>query len=142
MPARTATAEWHGNLLEGKGNIALGSGAYSGSYDWRSRSADGAGTNPEELIAGAHAGCYSMALSAILTGHNHTVNSIQTTATVHLDKEGDGFAIKRIELTTEAEVPGITAEDFQKHANDAKANCPVSKVLAGAQITLTATLKG
>ena len=141
MPARTAQAQWSGTLLEGKGTIALGSGAFSGSYDWRSRSADGAGTNPEELIAGAHAGCFSMALSAVLTGHGHTVNSIHTSATVHLDKDGDGFSIKTIELTTEAEIPGISEEDFQKYATEAKLNCPVSKVLAGANISLTATVK-
>ncbi len=142
MPARTATAEWSGNLLEGQGSIALGSGSYTGPYSWRSRSADGAGTNPEELIAGAHAGCYAMAFSAILTSHGHTINHIHASAKVHLDKDGDGFAIKTIELTAEAEIPGISEEDFQKHALEAKQNCPVSKVLAGADISLTATLKG
>ena len=140
MPVRNAEAEWHGNLLEGKGQVKLGSGAFAGPYDWRSRSADGPNTNPEELIGAAHAGCYSMALSAILTGHGTPPSRIHTTARVHLDKEGDGFAITQIELVTEAEVPGLTAADFESRAQEAKVGCPVSKALAGTQIHLQATL--
>jgi len=140
MPARTAEAEWRGNLTEGKGNIKLGSGAFEGSYDWRSRSADGAGTNPEELIAAAHSGCFSMALSAQLSEAGHPPTRIHTTARVQLDKVEGGFAITRIDLTTEGEVPGIDAATFQAQAEKAKAGCPVSKALAGAEIHLKATL--
>ena len=140
MPARTAEAEWRGNLTEGKGNIKLGSGAFEGAYDWRSRSADGAGTNPEELIAAAHSGCFSMALSAQLAEAGHPPVRIHTTARVQLDKVENGFAITRIDLTTEGEVPGIDAATFQEQAEKAKTGCPVSKVLAGAEIHLKAAL--
>lgn len=140
MPTRTADAEWRGNLTEGKGSIKLGSGAFEGPYDWRSRSADGAGTNPEELIGAAHAGCFSMALSAQLTQAGTPPTRIHTTARVQLDKVENGFAITRIELTTEGEVPGIDAAAFQQQAEAAKAGCPVSKALAGTEIHLTATL--
>ncbi len=140
MPVRNAAAEWHGSLTEGTGQIKMGSGAFAGPYDWRSRSADGPNTNPEELIGAAHAGCYSMALSAILTAAGVPPSRIHTTARVHLDKEGDGFAITQIELTTEAEVPGLDAGAFEAHAQTAKVNCPISKALAGTQIHLKATL--
>ena len=140
MPTRNAEAEWQGNLTEGKGQIKLGSGAFSGPYDWRSRSADGAGTNPEELIGAAHAGCFSMALSAQLTQAGTPPTRIHTIARVKLDKAGEGFAITDIELETEASVPGIDAATFQTQAEAAKANCPVSKALAGTQIHLKATL--
>src|SRR5579871_5607714 len=102
MPTRSAEAEWQGNLIEGSGTIRLGSGAFEGPYDWRSRSADGAGTNPEELIGAAHAGCFSMALSAQLSGAGFVPTRIHTVAHVHLEKIGEGFAIPRIELETEA----------------------------------------
>ena len=141
MPTRIAHAEWKGDLLEGSGHIKTGSGAIDQSYDWRSRSADGAGTNPEELIAAAHAGCFSMALSATLGGMNFTPTSIQTSAKVTLEKQGDAFVILTIELTTVAEIPGISDEAFQEAAASAKANCPVSKALAGVEIVLSATLK-
>ena len=140
MPARTADAEWRGNLTEGKGNIKLGSGAFEGSYDWRARSADGPGTNPEELVAAAHAGCFSMALSHMLAEAGHPPTRIHTTARVQLDKVEDGFAITRIDLTTEGEVPGVDAATFQGTAEKAKAGCPVSKALAGTDIHLKATL--
>ena len=140
MPTRTAEAEWKGNLLEGKGKVKLGSGAFEGPYDWRSRSADGAGTNPEELIGAAHAGCFSMALSAQLGGAGFTPTRIHTVARVHLEKVADGFAIPRIELETEAEIPGIDDATFQAQAAAAKAGCPVSKALAGTEIHLKATL--
>lgn len=140
MPVRSADAEWHGSLIEGKGNIALGSGAFNGPYDWRSRSADGAGTNPEELIGAAHAGCFSMALSAQLTEAGTPPTRIHTSAKVHLDKVENGFVISQIDLTTEAEVPGIDAAAFEAQAQAAKAGCPVSKALAGTQIHLKATL--
>jgi osmotically inducible protein OsmC len=140
MPVRTAEAEWNGNLIEGKGKVKLGSGAFEGPYDWRSRSADGPGTNPEELIGAAHAGCYSMALSAELTQAGTPPTRIHTRARVTLDKVGDGFAITQIELETEAAVPGLDAAAFDTHAQSAKVNCPVSKALAGTQIHLKATL--
>ena len=140
MAARTSEAEWKGNLLHGKGTMKLGSGAYEGQYSFSSRFESGTGTNPEELIAAAHAGCFSMALSAGLGKGGYTPTRIHTAATVHLEKVGEGFGITRIDLNTEAEIPGIDAETFAKFANDAKAGCPVSKVLAGAQISLTAKL--
>ena len=140
MPVRNAEAEWRGNLTEGKGTMKLGSGAFEGSYDWRSRSAEGPGTNPEELIGAAHAGCYSMALSAMLAEEGTPPTRVHTTAHVRLDKVGDGFAITGIELVTEAEVPGIDNAAFQEQAQKAKTGCPVSKALAGTEIKLTATL--
>jgi osmotically inducible protein OsmC len=140
MPARTADAEWKGNLLEGEGRVSLGSGAFSGSYDWRSRSGDGAGTNPEELIGAAHAGCFSMALAAQLTNAGAPPARVHTTARVHLEKVADGFAIPRIELTSEVEAAGIDEAKFQELATAAKTGCPVSKALAGTEITLTARL--
>ncbi len=140
MPTRTSEAEWRGDLLEGKGTIKLGSGAFEGPYDWRSRSADGPGTNPEELLGAAHAGCYSMALSAQLAQAGHAPTHIHTSARVHLDKVEGGFAITRIDLETEVEAPGIGADQFQQLANAAKTGCPVSKALTGTEITLKATL--
>ena len=140
MPARTGEAEWKGNLTEGKGEIKLGSGAFTGPYDWRSRSGDGAGTNPEELIGAAHAGCFSMALSAQLAEAGHVAARIHTTAKVHLNKVEGGFAINFIDLETQAEVPGIDNAKFQELAEAAKSGCPVSKALAGTEISLKATL--
>ena len=141
MAVRSAEAEWKGTLREGAGKMKLGSGAYEGSYSFASRFEEGKGTNPEELIAAAHAGCFSMALSAGLTKAGHPPTRVHTTARVHLEKVGDGFGITRIELTTEAQVPGIDNKAFQELAEGAKKGCPVSKALAGAQISLTATLK-
>ena len=140
MPTRTAEAEWRGNVLQGKGHMKLGSGAFEGSYDFRSRTADGKGTNPEELIAAAHAGCFSMALSAQLTRAGFTAERICTSAKVLFEKQGEGFAIPLIELETEAMVPGINPTEFQQYASTAKENCPVSKALAGVEIRLKARL--
>jgi lipoyl-dependent peroxiredoxin len=140
MPVRNAEAEWFGKVTDGKGHMKLGSGAFDGPYSFRSRMEDGAGTNPEELIGAAHAGCYSMALSAILTQAGLTPTRIHTKAAVRFDKLPDGFAITGIELTTEADIPGIDQPTFQQHAETAKKNCPVSKALTGTQITLKATL--
>ena len=140
MAARQATAEWQGNLMEGTGHMRLGSGAFDGAYDFRSRFGEGAGTNPEELIGAAHAGCFSMALSGILTNAGHPPQSVRTTAKVHLEKQVEGFAITRIELDTDAVVPGLDDAAFQGHAYAAKKGCPVSKALAGVQIGLTARL--
>jgi osmotically inducible protein OsmC len=140
MPVRSAEAEWKGALQEGSGKVKLGSGTFEGKYSFKTRFEDGAGTNPEELIAAAHAGCFSMALSAQLGRAGFKPNRIHTVAKVHLEKGEAGFAIPRIDLETEAEIPGINEATFQEQAKSAKENCPVSKVLAGAQIGLTAKL--
>jgi osmotically inducible protein OsmC len=141
MPVRNAEAEWKGNVLEGNGTVKLGSGAFEGAYSFKTRMGDDPGTNPEELIGAAHAGCFSMAFSAALGRAGFTPNRIHTKAAVSFDKVGEGFAITRIDLTTEAEIPDIQEDEFQKIANAAKENCPVSKALAGTEIHLQATLK-
>jgi osmotically inducible protein OsmC len=140
MPARTANARWEGGLKDGKGNMRLGGGAFEGQYSFSSRFEEGAGTNPEELIAAAHAGCFSMALSNGLAKAGHIPTRVETTANVHLDKVEGGFGITRIDLRTEAEVPGIDDAAFKEQADTAKANCPVSKALAAVEITLDARL--
>jgi lipoyl-dependent peroxiredoxin len=140
MPVRSSKAEWQGNLKDGKGVVELGSGAFKGSYSFPSRFEDGTGTNPEELIAAAHAGCYSMALSAGLSKNGFNPTSVKTEAKVHLEKVGEGFAITTIELVTEADIPGIDEAKFMEHAQAAKEGCPVSKALAGAEIKLNAKL--
>jgi lipoyl-dependent peroxiredoxin len=142
MPIRTAEAEWKGNIAKGEGEMKLGSGAYKGKYSVGSRFGTDPGTNPEELIGAAHAGCFSMALTAALTRAGLTPTSIHTDAKVHIDKVGEGWEITKIELNTVGVVPGIDVAGFQKQAEDAKKGCPVSKALAGTSITLTATLKG
>ncbi len=140
MPVRTAEAEWNGSITEGSGRMKLGSGAFEGAYSFRSRMEDGVGTNPEELIGAAHAGCFSMALSAQLTRAGITPTRIHTTAQVRFDKVEGGFAITRIDLQTEVAAPGLDEASFQQHAQEAKQNCPVSKALAGTQINLQAKL--
>lgn len=140
MPVRQSEAEWDGDLAKGHGRMRLGSGAYEGAYSFASRFEDGNGTNPEELLAAAHAGCFSMALSVFLTKAGHPPDKIQTTAKVHLDKEGDGVRINRVELSTTARVPGIDPKAFGEQAEAAKENCPVSKLFRGAVITLDARL--
>ena len=140
MPTRNADAVWNGDLKSGSGKIKLGSGAFEGAYSFSSRFESGTGTNPEELIAAAHAGCFSMALSHALATGGHTPKRVHTTAKVHLEKSEGGFSIPAIELVTEADVPGMDDKAFQQEAEKAKANCPVSKVLAGAKITLSAKL--
>ncbi len=142
MPVRTAEAVWNGTLKEGNGQMRLGSGAYEGGYSFGSRFEEASGTNPEELIAAAHAGCFSMALSAGLGKAGHNATRIQTSAKAHLEKVGEGFKITRIELKTEGEVPGIDEATFLEHAEGAKANCPVSQALAGVEISLDAKLVG
>ena len=140
MSFRTAEAEWKGNLPEGKGRIKVQSGTFDAPSDFRARTADGKGTNPEELIGAAHAGCFTMFLSAVLGGAGVSPERLKTTAKVHLEKEGAGLVIPKIELETEGVVPGMSAADFQKHAEAAKAGCPVSRALAATQITLKARL--
>jgi osmotically inducible protein OsmC len=143
MPARTANARWEGGLKDGKGNMRLGGGAFDGQYSFSSRFEEGVGTNPEELIAAAHAGCYSMAFSAGLEKAGYSPNSVQTEAKVHLSPaDGGGFRISRIDLVANAEVPGIEEDAFQQVAQAAKEGCPVSKALASVEITLNATLAG
>jgi len=140
MAIRHAQAEWEGTLKEGSGYLKLGSGVYAGPYTWAGRFADGRGTNPEELVGAAHAGCYAMFLSAILTRENHPPKHIDTKASVHL---GDGPTITKIELDVEADVPGLDAATFQTYAEEAKAKCPVSKALAAVEeIALNARLVG
>src|SRR5260370_25760008 len=141
MATRTAGAEWQGNLQEGQGAMGVGSGAFQVSYSFKSRMGDETvGTNPEEVIGAAPAGCYSMALSNALASAGFTPTRVHTTARVHFNQVSGGFAITPIDLETEAVVPGIDEETFQKLAKDAKANCPVSKALAATPINLKATL--
>jgi osmotically inducible protein OsmC len=137
MAIRTSSAEWKGTLKEGAGTMKLGSGAYEGPYTFASRFENGRGTNPEELIGAAHAGCFSMFLAALLTGAGFLPERIATTAKVHL---GAGPTITLIELNTQAEVPNLTEADLQKHADEAKKNCPVSKALTGLEVKLQVQL--
>jgi lipoyl-dependent peroxiredoxin len=140
MPTRSSSAEWSGNLARGKGTMSLGSGAFEGSYSFASRFESGEGTNPEELIAAAHAGCFSMALANVLSQAGHEPDSVKTTAEVHLDKGDDGFSITRSDLTTEVSVSGLDDEEFQKHADEAKRTCPVSRALGAIEVGLEAKL--
>jgi lipoyl-dependent peroxiredoxin len=140
MPVRTASAKWNGSLTEGDGTMALGSGAYEGPFSFRSRFQDGDGTNPEELIGAAHAGCFSMALSAVLGEGGHTPDSIETSAKVTFDTGEGGPKITRIDLTTRGRVPGLDEAGFKEAAETAKANCPVSQALTGVEIGLDAAL--
>ena len=138
---RTASARWQGGAQDGSGTLTTQSGTLADvPFTFKARFGDGKGTNPEELIAVAHAGCFSMALSAQLTQAGHPPTRIHTTARVHLEKVEGGFAIPKIDLVTEAEIPGIDAATFEQVAQAAKAGCPVSKALAGTEITLQATL--
>jgi osmotically inducible protein OsmC len=140
MPTRTSSAHWQGNLKDGAGTMALGSGAYEGPYSFQSRFEEGTGTNPEELIAAAHAGCFSMAFANALAQAGHTATAVDTKATVQFGKTEAGFRITRIDLVTNGTVPGIDDAEFQKIAEEAKAGCPVSNALAAVDITLSATL--
>jgi lipoyl-dependent peroxiredoxin len=143
MPKRTASARWKGSLEEGKGTMRMASGAYEGPYSFQSRFEEGDGTNPEELIAAAHAGCFSMALSLFLGTAGYEPESVETDATVHIEKVGEGFGITRIELRTRANVPGIDEDEFQQQAEAAKEGCPVSQALASVDsIELQAELTG
>lgn len=143
---RTATAQWQGNGKEGKGQLNTPSGVFDQqpySFKTRFENENGkAGTNPEELIAAAHAGCFNMALSFMLSGAGHEPKSLDTKATVTMDTSGEHFEITDIVLDLTAEVPGISEDQFQELANNAKANCPISRALAGPKITLNANLVG
>jgi osmotically inducible protein OsmC len=141
MTIREAFAEWQGTLKEGVGRLRLGSGVFEGAYSFPSRFENGPGTNPEELIAAAHAGCFSMALTFILGQDGHVARSIRTTAKVHLGATAAGPTITRIELETQADIPGLEPAEFQRMAETAKTTCLVSRALAGvATIALKAEL--
>jgi osmotically inducible protein OsmC len=138
MAIRHAQAQWQGTLKEGEGYLKLESGVFEGPYTWADRFADGGGTNPEELVGAAHAGCYAMFLSAILTRNNFVPTRIDTKSSVHLE---DGPTITRIVLDVEAAVPGLDEAKFLEYAEEAKVKCPVSKALAAVEeITLNARL--
>ncbi len=140
MPVRKSEAVWRGTLKEGSGRMRLASGLYEGPYTFSSRFEEGAGTNPEELLGAAHAGCFSMFLAALLTDAGYPPDSVRTTASVHL---GAGPTITKIELDCEAAVSGVDEAQFQQLAVQAKAACPVSKALAAVpEIVLNARLLG
>ena len=141
MPTRKADATWEGDLKGGRGRMQVGSGAFEGPFSFATRFQEEPGTNPEELIGAAHAGCFSMAFSNMLAGEGHPPERVQTRARVHLETTDSGPAITRIELVTRGRVPGISEQDFQRLAEEAKKGCPVSKALAGPEITLEATLE-
>lgn len=133
---RRGSAEWNGDLKSGKGTVRVESGAFDTQYSYRSRFEEGTGTNPEELIGAAHAGCYSMALSNTLAEAGHTPDSVKTTAKVKME----GLKITEVLLETEGSVPGLDESEFQRYAEDAKKNCPVSQALAALDIKLDAKL--
>ncbi len=140
MPTRNAHAVWEGDLKGGKGTMKLGSGAYEGAYSFSSRFEEGTGTNPEELIGAAHAGCFSMAFSAGLGKAGFSPKRVSTDSKVHLEKVGEGFSITKIVLNMEAEIPEIDDAKFNELAEGAKKNCPVSRALGGVEIELNAKL--
>jgi osmotically inducible protein OsmC len=142
MITRKASATWTGELKTGAGYIALGSGAFEGKYSFGTRFEGAPGTNPEELIGAAHAGCYSMAFNLMLTNAGFAPKRVQTTAEVKMEKVGEGMQITGIHLVTVGEVPGISQEKFLAIATDAKNNCIISKALAAVPMTLDATLQG
>jgi osmotically inducible protein OsmC len=142
MVVRESSAVWEGNLKQGRGKMKVGSGAFEGSYSFLSRYEQGAGTNPEELIAAAHAGCFSMALAHGLSQKGYVPKIVSTRARVTLDAVGSGFKITEIKLKTEVDVPVIDEKSFLEIAENAKVNCPVSVALAATPITLEAKLRG
>jgi osmotically inducible protein OsmC len=142
MPTRNASAVWNGDLMKGAGSVKLGSGAYEGQYNFSSRFESGTGTNPEELLGASHAACYSMALSAGLGGAGYQPQRVSTTAKVTVEKVGEGFKITKIQLATEAQVPGIEPAKFQEIANATKVGCPISQALSAVPMELDAKLVG
>lgn len=140
MPTGKAEARWQGDLKSGKGTMKLGSGAWEGAYSFASRFESGHGTNPEELIGAAQAGCFSMALAAGLNKAGFQPRQVHTTAKVQLERVGEGFEITAIELDSEADVPGIDEATFQTHAEAAKTGCPISKAVTGVELRLNARL--
>lgn len=142
MAVRVASAEWKGNLPKGSGTLETETGAVKGTYSFASRFEEGAGTNPEELIAAAHAGCFSMAFANGLAKAGFEATSIRTTAKAFLEQGPDGFGISRIKLECVGVVPGIDAATFEEHAQGAKVGCPISKALSATPIQLSASLEG
>jgi osmotically inducible protein OsmC len=143
MPTRQSKATWNGDLKQGKGVMKVGKTGYEGPFTYVSRFEEGEGTNPEELLGAAHAGCYSMFLAALLSADGHAPNSVNTTAKVHIGTVDGAPTIHTIELISEVDVPGIDDSTLLKYAEDAKAGCPVSKALAAVQvISLQASLVG
>jgi osmotically inducible protein OsmC len=141
MTARNGSAEWHGSIEGGAGTVSVGDGVFEGAYSYESRFAEGEGTNPEQLIAAAHAACFTMALSSVLGAAGHVPESLRTNARVQLRNIDGAPTLARIDLETEGHVPGIDDRGFQQHAQEAKANCPVSRALAGIpEIVLSAKL--
>ncbi len=140
MPTRTAHARWEGTIKEGKGALDFGKGAFKAAYSFDSRFEDGAGTNPEELLGAAHAGCFAMALSLVLGKAGFTPDYIDATAHVTVTPQNGGFKITKSHIVCEAKVQGIDSAAFRTHAETAKGNCPVSRAMAGTDITLEATL--
>src|SRR5690554_1721761 len=141
MPVRHAEAVWNGSFREGSGTMAFGSGAYEGRYSAVSRFENGEGTNPEELLAAAHAGCFSMAFTLGLNRAGFEPQEVRTTADVDIERVESGFKITRVDLKTRARVPGIDRETFMQQAEAAKQGCPVSQLFQGAEITLDAQLE-
>lgn len=140
MTVRNAEAVWEGNLQKGNGTMKFGSGAFEGAYSFASRFEEGTGTNPEELIGAAHAGCFSMFLSAVLSKAGFVPDRIQTTAAVHLEQVDGAPWITKIHLTCEAHVPNVDEKTFSEQVDASKKGCPVSKALAGVEISVDATL--
>ena len=137
---RSASVHWEGNISHGKGEIATESGFVKAGYSFGTRFSGDPGTNPEELLAASHAACFTMALSLALTREGHPPESIDTTARVHLRREGQGFDVPRIELTANVKTSGIDEDEFQRLAKGAKENCPISRALRAVEIALTANL--
>ena len=137
MALRNASAVWNGTLKEGNGTMKLGSGAFEGAFTFASRFEEGPGTNPEELVGAAQAGCFSMYLASVLTNAGFPPTQIRTSAKVHL---GDGPRIHLIELETEAEVPNVDEKTFQESVDTSKKNCPISLALTGPELQVSATL--
>jgi osmotically inducible protein OsmC len=141
VTARNGSAEWHGSVESGSGTVTVGDGVFEGAYSFESRFAEGEGTNPEQLIAAAHAACFTMALSSVLGAAGHSPESLRTNARVQLRNIDGAPTLARIDLDTEGRVPGVDEQQFQRHAEQAKANCPVSRALAGIpEIVLSAKL--
>jgi osmotically inducible protein OsmC len=141
MSTHKSSAIWKGNLAKGKGTMNVGEGAWQGDFSAKSRFEGGPGSSPEELIAAAHAGCFSMAFSHALSESGHDPESVETKAEASIEKGNDGFSITKIHLTTKGKVPGIEKDEFLKIAEEAKENCPVSKALKqGVAISLDASL--
>ncbi len=140
MPTRSSKAVWEGTLKEGKGRMTIGNNTWQGSYSAASRFENESGTNPEELLGAAHAGCFSQAFSMLLEQAGYKSERIETTAKVTVEKKGEGFAITTVRLQTEGVVPGISEEEFEKQAAAAKDGCPVSQLFKGADISVEAKL--